>query len=146
MTAGEIARRCGGEKERAGYWTARCPAHDDAKASLSLKDGRDGVLWKCHAGCTVDAVCGALGLKQSDLFEKSERTQVAALRKRAAGNSPPCSGFPGAFWTACAGCPYWCCSISSARKPKGLTWRLRNCASVPCVCCALPSYLRAQWN
>jgi hypothetical protein len=37
---------------------------------LSIQAGEDGrALVKCHAGCTVDAVCGAIGLRASDLFE-----------------------------------------------------------------------------
>lgn len=37
-----------------------CPAHDDANPSLSVSE-RDGrVLVRCHAGCTQDAVIGAL--------------------------------------------------------------------------------------
>ena len=31
---------------------ARCPAHDDRKPSLSIRDADDGkVLVRCHAGC-----------------------------------------------------------------------------------------------
>jgi hypothetical protein len=39
-----------------GSWTCRCPAHEDAHASLSLsmKDGR--LLWRCHSGCSQAAV------------------------------------------------------------------------------------------
>jgi hypothetical protein len=28
-----------------------CPCHDDGEASLSVADGEDRVLLKCHAGC-----------------------------------------------------------------------------------------------
>lgn len=50
-------------------WACRCPAHDDRNPSLSIHAGDDGrVLLNCHAGCTVDAVCGAIGLRPSDLF------------------------------------------------------------------------------
>jgi len=50
-------------------WSARCPAHDDRKASLSVAEGDDGrVLVNCHAGCTVNAITAALGLKRADLF------------------------------------------------------------------------------
>jgi len=44
--------------------TARCPAHDDHTASLSIRardDGR-GVLLHCFAGCTYRAIAEALGL------------------------------------------------------------------------------------
>ncbi len=35
-------------------WTARCPAHEDARSSLSVAQGNDGrALLTCHAGCAV---------------------------------------------------------------------------------------------
>jgi hypothetical protein len=44
-----------------GRWTARCPAHDDKKPSLSIKEGHDGKpLLNCHAGCTYDDILAAL--------------------------------------------------------------------------------------
>lgn len=78
LTAGEIARQLGGEKERAGYWTARCPAHEDVKASLSLKDGRDGVLWKCHAGCTQEQVMAAL--RAADILTDTTTARRPTIR------------------------------------------------------------------
>ncbi len=56
-------------KSAAGGWSARCPAHDDRVASLSVAGGDDDrVLLRCHAGCTVEAITSALGLEMSDLF------------------------------------------------------------------------------
>ncbi len=50
-------------------WTARCPAHDDRHPSLTITEGDDGrALLRCHAGCTVDAICAAIGLSMADLF------------------------------------------------------------------------------
>jgi RepB DNA-primase from phage plasmid len=50
-------------------WTARCPAHDDERPSLSIGQGDDGrCLLKCHAGCAADAIVAAIGLRVSDLF------------------------------------------------------------------------------
>lgn len=50
-------------------YSARCPAHDDKRASLSVSTGRDGrILLHCHAGCAVTDILDALGLKESDLF------------------------------------------------------------------------------
>jgi AAA domain len=50
-------------------WMAKCPAHDDRKASLSISEGADGrVLINCFAGCTLDAVLSATGLTKKDLF------------------------------------------------------------------------------
>lgn len=48
---------------------ARCPAHEDRQASLSVTEGHDGkVLLRCHAGCPTPAIVGALGLDMRDLF------------------------------------------------------------------------------
>jgi 5S rRNA maturation endonuclease (ribonuclease M5)/archaellum biogenesis ATPase FlaH len=49
--------------------SAQCPAHDDAHNSLSVAEGRGGViLIKCHAGCTTGDVLAALDLKFSDVM------------------------------------------------------------------------------
>lgn len=59
-----------GVKKSGNGWTAKCPAHDDGTASLSISTGDDGrTLLHCHAGCLPDAICAALGLKLSDLFQ-----------------------------------------------------------------------------
>lgn len=48
---------------------AKCPAHADAIASLSVGEAADGkVLLKCHAGCHIGDVLAAASLKFSDLF------------------------------------------------------------------------------
>ena len=50
-------------------WVARCPAHDDRRPSLSIAQGNDGrALICCHAGCTIDAICAALGIGKVELF------------------------------------------------------------------------------
>lgn len=48
---------------------ARCPAHDDANPSLSIKVLDDGrVLLHCFAGCAIDEVLSAMQLELSDLY------------------------------------------------------------------------------
>lgn len=50
---------------------ASCPAHDGAnRTSLHVAAGADGraVLYCFARGCTVDAICSALGLDVRDLF------------------------------------------------------------------------------
>jgi hypothetical protein len=49
--------------------TARCPAHDDGQASLSVGRGDGRVLVHCHAGCATLDVLEALRLDWSDLFD-----------------------------------------------------------------------------
>jgi hypothetical protein len=54
---------------RAGKgWLAQCPAHEDAKNSLSIGRGDDGrLLLKCFAGCTFDAILAAAHLTRADV-------------------------------------------------------------------------------
>ena len=52
-----------------GGWMARCPAHDDDTASLSVSEGDDGrALIFCHAGCATEAILAAMRLPASSLF------------------------------------------------------------------------------
>jgi hypothetical protein len=53
-------------------WLARCPAHDDKRPSLSIREIGDRVLVHCWAGCSVEDVLGAVGLTFDALY--SERT------------------------------------------------------------------------
>jgi hypothetical protein len=64
-------------------WSARCPAHQDHNASLSVGEGEDGrILVKCFAGCSTESVVSAMGLKMSDLFpEESRRLPPRPARK-----------------------------------------------------------------
>ena len=68
-----------------GSWgTCCCPAHDDRSPSLSVKQTRDIVLVKCHAGCPQDRVIDAL--RARGLW--SERESSGHLAPRAAPFSP----------------------------------------------------------
>lgn len=49
-------------------WSAQCPSHEDRKSSLSVAIGDRKILLYCHAGCTVESVCAAMGIKMSGLF------------------------------------------------------------------------------
>lgn len=52
-------------------FTARCPAHADKTASLSLALGDKGqALLHCFAGCAVADVLASLGLELSDLYPR----------------------------------------------------------------------------
>jgi hypothetical protein len=76
MRAEDFVRRLDGVRANGSGWSARCPAHDDRRASLSVAEGEDGrVLLRCHAGCEVVAVVAALGMTERDLFApREERT------------------------------------------------------------------------
>lgn len=60
-------------RKRAGGWQARCPAHKDGGPSLSVSEGRKGVLMHCHAGCSITDVCTAIGLHPKELFYEELR-------------------------------------------------------------------------
>ncbi len=60
------------KKSGAGFM-ARCPSHDDGKASLSVSPGKDQpVVLHCHAGCSQDAILKSLGLSWADLSKPRE--------------------------------------------------------------------------
>ena len=60
-------------KPNGNGWRACCPAHEDQSPSLSINEGDDGrVLLKCFAGCSHDAIVGAMGLESKDLFVPRE--------------------------------------------------------------------------
>ena len=57
-----------GVRSRSGYWMARCPAHEDQEASLSVARGTEQpVVLKCHAGCDRDDILSAIGLTVADI-------------------------------------------------------------------------------
>ena len=57
---------------------AKCPAHEDQHASLSVSEGDDGrILLKCHVGCTPQEIVSELGLTINDLFS-DDRTAPAS--------------------------------------------------------------------
>ena len=80
MTAEDIANRLVGAHRSGDSWSARCPAHQDSRASLSVTQGADGkVLLHCHAGCTPGAICHALGIEVKDLFNGAPKVERRIL-------------------------------------------------------------------
>ena len=84
MTAETIAKAFGGRKVGQG-WMARCPAHDDRKPSLSIRDADGKVLVRCHAGCEQRDVIAAL--KERGLWDGKELSTFRKSRPRKV--SPP---------------------------------------------------------
>jgi hypothetical protein len=63
-------------------WIARCPAHDDRRASLSVRDLEDGrILVHDFAGCSVQEVLTAIGLDMSALFPERELSHSKRERR-----------------------------------------------------------------
>lgn len=66
-----------------GY-TAKCPAHADRNASLSVSEADGGkVLIHCFAGCRPLEILEAVGLSLSDLFPTPLRASTPEARQAA---------------------------------------------------------------
>jgi hypothetical protein len=69
-----ILPRLDAVKKSGGGFMARCPAHDDGQASLSLSPGTTHpVLLHCHAGCSPEDILARLDLTWADLSNPRER-------------------------------------------------------------------------
>jgi 5S rRNA maturation endonuclease (ribonuclease M5) len=74
---------------------ARCPAHEDDRASLSVSLGNNGsVLVHCFAGCPTEAVVKALGLETKDLFEPQPGKGIADSGQPKPWNRPVKTTYP----------------------------------------------------
>ncbi len=69
-----ILARLRGVRHRNTGWSALCPAHPDRNPSLSVREQNGRVLLHCFAGCSVQAICAALGLELGDLFAAPRQT------------------------------------------------------------------------
>ena len=77
--------RLTGVRRRGDSWVARCPAHEDRHASLSVGYGDDGrLLVHCHAGCEIDAVLGAINLTRRDLYPQNGSNGNGTTRRHIA--------------------------------------------------------------
>lgn len=80
-----IVSRCGSDPamvERHGKFTVHCPAHNDRKPSLRITATGDKVLLHCWTGCTVEAICSAIGLTLADLFSDDQAPRYSTPRKK----------------------------------------------------------------
>ena len=73
MSADILLSRLEGVRKSGRGWIARCPAHEDRSASLSIAEGDNGtVLLHDFAGCKPADVLAAVGLTLGDLFPKRD--------------------------------------------------------------------------
>ena len=79
MTVEEILTRLDKVKKNGSGWVSRCPAHEDRNPSLSVTEGADNVLLHCFAGCDIDAITAALGIKPYDLFHNNNGAEPRRL-------------------------------------------------------------------
>lgn len=77
MKAAEFLSRLKSVRAAApGRWVACCPAHQDHSPSLSVATGVDGrILVRCFAGCELQAIVDAVGLRVGDLFATDNQVQ-----------------------------------------------------------------------
>ena len=70
-----------GVKQAGTGYMARCPAHDDRCASLSVASGKEGrVLLYCQAGCKTADVAAAIGLPMAGLMGDGKGPQGGKAR------------------------------------------------------------------
>ncbi|MCL1826002.1 MAG: DNA primase [Betaproteobacteria bacterium] len=83
MNVEPLLSRLDGVKEtQSGCWVARCPAHEDRRPSLSIRETDDGrLLVHCFAGCETPDVLAAIGLSLPDLFPERIGEHFAPERR-----------------------------------------------------------------
>ncbi len=78
--ADELLTRLEGVKRAGSGWSAKCPAHEDHRASLSVAEGADGrLLLHCHAGCDLERILEVLGVDVRDLFPADAQGKAEIL-------------------------------------------------------------------
>lgn len=95
-----------------GSWIARCPAHEDKNPSLTVRELEDGrVLVHCFAGCSVEAVLGALSLEFDALFPpRPSSDYVPGVRRP----------FPAADVLAAVSEECWFVAVTACLMAKGI--------------------------
>ena len=92
-----LARLKGVTRLSEGQFMAKCPCHDDKKASLAVRQGEKGVVLHCMAGCQTEDIAKALGLGMKDLFfdagkaegkAKGAKAAKGSVKKAASASSP----------------------------------------------------------
>jgi len=69
-------RNCDPKRNGSG-WSARCPAHEDRRPSLSVSEGDDGrCLLDCKTGCDTKDIVAVVGLTMRDLFPDAAPIQT----------------------------------------------------------------------
>lgn len=68
----EALSRAGSHQRYGGNWSCPGPRHanGDRDPSLSVKQGAQGAVLKCHTGCSYEEVIEALRLSPRDLFDE----------------------------------------------------------------------------
>lgn len=75
-----VLSKLDGVKRSGHQWMAKCPAHPDGTASLSLTCDDNGVGMQCMAGCETEDVIASIGLQWTDLFPEVEKDLWERIR------------------------------------------------------------------
>lgn len=83
MKAEAFLERCEKVKSTGrGTWIARCPAHNDKRPSMTVREVDDGrVLVHCFAGCDIGQILGAVGLEFDALFPDKPIEHAKPIRR-----------------------------------------------------------------
>ena len=77
-TPEQVAAALNAKRTESG-WQAKCPAHDDNTASLSIGAGESGkVLLHCHAGCAFADVMKAAGIEPNGHDHSQQKARIVA--------------------------------------------------------------------
>ena len=84
MTVNELLTHLDAVRRTSRGYLARCPAHADRSPSLSIAEGKRGVLLRCWAACSLDAICDALHITKRELFygQATDPTTVRAAQRQ----------------------------------------------------------------
>lgn len=74
----------GVQSKGGGQYMARCPCHDDRKASLAIRMGDDKIILQCLAGCAYEDILARLGISWRDLMRPEALESMDAKRRGAA--------------------------------------------------------------
>lgn len=78
-----LSRLDGVKRTGKDRWLARCPAHEDKRASLAITGLADGrVLCHCFALCDVQSVLSAVGLEFDALFPERAADVTGKVERR----------------------------------------------------------------
>jgi len=93
-------------------WIARCPAHEDRRPSLSIRECNDGrILLHCFAGCAVEDVLRAADLDFAALFPEGVVSHHVPSERRP---------FPALDVLRCVGFEALVVAVASGNLAKGL--------------------------
>lgn len=125
MKAEMLARLLNGKRCGKGYLVS-CPAHEDRNPSLSVRDGRHGLVVHCFAGCSSHDVMAALPQFGNEIRFNSERSEGApfeSVTKR--------RGWAEAQWNAAE--PVFGSLVAKYLGSRGLDYTLPLSAALRCA-------------